>query len=343
MKHIIIGTAGHVDHGKTALIKALTGTDTDRLIEEKLRGISIDLGFAALRLTDELTLGIVDVPGHERFLKNMLAGTGGIDLALLIIAADEGIMPQTREHLAMLELLGIQQGIVVITKIDKVDADWLELVEEDVKQLLAGTFLAAAPLCRVSAVTGAGLEELRRELLTATLKMTPRDSSAPFRLWIDRVFTIKGHGTVATGSVLSGAASVGDSLQLYPAGELLRVRGLESHGVKVETVYAGQRAAINLGGTDAAALERGMVLSAPRRGLVSAVWDLIAEWRQEVTSGTRVRLHLGTGEFLGRVYRFKDQSPRYMRIILEKPLSAGLGDKAIIRQYSPQVLLGGLP
>jgi len=342
VKHIIIGTAGHVDHGKTALIKALTGTDTDRLREEKLRGISIDLGFAALRLNDELTLGIVDVPGHERFLKNMLAGTGGIDLVMLIIAADEGIMPQTREHLAMLELLGIQHGIVVLSKIDKVDNEWLELVEEDVRQLLSDTFLAAAPFCRVSAFTGAGLEELRLELLTEALKITARDSSAPFRLWIDRAFTIKGHGTVVTGSVLSGSAAVGESLQLYPAGEMVRVRGLESHGSKVENINAGQRAAINIGGTPVAALDRGMALSAPRRGLVSHIWDMIAEWRENITSGTRVRLHLGTGEYLGKIYRFKEQSTRYMRIILEKPLAAGLGDRAIIRQYSPQVLLGGV-
>lgn len=341
MKHIILGTAGHVDHGKTALIKALTGTDTDRLKEEKLRGISIDLGFASLRLSDDLTMGIVDVPGHERFLKNMLAGTGGIDMVLLVIAADEGIMPQTREHLAMLELLGIRSGIVVITKIDKADEDWLELVEDEVRQLLVPTFLADAPIVRVSAVTGDGLEKLKQELLTIGGNLTARDSTAPFRLWIDRVFTIKGYGTVVTGSVLSGSTTVGESLLLYPAGEMLRVRGLESHGSKVDSVYAGQRAAINIGGSDADAVERGMVLSAPRRGLVSSNWDMIADWSQEIASGTRVRLHLGTGEFLGRIYRFKDQPLRYARIILEAPLTAGLGDRAIIRRYSPQELLGG--
>lgn len=341
MKHIIIGTAGHVDHGKTALIKALTGTDTDRLKEEKLRGISIDIGFASMRLAEDITLGIVDVPGHERFLKNMLAGTGGIDLVLLVIAADEGVMPQTREHLSMLELLGIRQGIVVLTKVDKVDSEWLELVEEEVKQLLAGTFLATAHVCRVSSVTGAGLEELRQTIKTEIEQLSVRDSDAPFRLWIDRAFTIKGYGSVVTGSVLSGSVSVGENLQLYPAGELLRVRGLESHGSKLEKVVAGQRAAINLGGIDTSALDRGMVLSSPRRGLVSLTWDIIADWRQEVASGTRVRLHLGTGETIGRVYHFKEKPQRYMRLILENPVAAGMGDKAIVRQYSPQVLLGG--
>ncbi|MDR3560988.1 MAG: selenocysteine-specific translation elongation factor [Negativicutes bacterium] len=342
MKHLIIGTAGHVDHGKSALIKALTGTDTDRLKEEKLRGISIDLGFAALRLDEDITLGIVDVPGHERFLKNMLAGTGGIDMAMLVIAADEGVMPQTREHFAMLQLLGIPSGIVVLTKTDKVDQEWLELVEADVKQLVEGSFLASAPFARVSAVSGEGLEQLRQQLLVIAQKTEERDHDAPFRLWIDRSFSIKGYGTVVTGSALSGKVAIGDSLQVYPAGTTLRVRGLESHGLKSEWIIAGQRTAINMGGSDTMGLARGMVLSAPGRGLVSNVWDLIAEWQEEVASGTRVRLHLGTGEFLGRVYYYKERPTRYMRLLLEKPLPGGLGDRAILRLYSPQNLLGGV-
>lgn len=342
MKHIIIGTAGHVDHGKTALIKALTGKDTDRLKEEKARGISIDLGFAALHLGDEITAGIVDVPGHERFLKNMLAGTGGIDMAMLVIAADEGVMPQTREHLAMLELFGVRRGVVVLNKIDKTDAEWQELVLDDIKQLLAGTFLADAPLCRVSAVTGAGLEDLRRALLATAREVTARDTLAPFRLWIDRVFTVKGHGTVVTGSVLSGNVEVGETLAVYTDGSLLRVRGLESHGQKTEYVYAGQRAAINLAGVATENLQRGMVLSSPARGVTGNIWDVEAQWLQEVPSGARVRLHLGTGEFLGRIHHFKDQTADYVRLILEKPLTAGMGDKGIIRQYSPQHLLGGV-
>ncbi|HEY3423538.1 MAG TPA: selenocysteine-specific translation elongation factor [Negativicutes bacterium] len=342
MKYVIIGTAGHVDHGKSALIKALTGTDTDRLQEEKLRGISIDLGFASLALSQELMAGIVDVPGHERFLKNMLAGTGGIDMVMLVIAADEGVMPQTREHLAMLNLYGVQQGLVAINKIDKVDEEWLELVEEDIRSLLADTFLAKAPLCRVSALSGSGVAQLRQTLLTVAQTVTARDSSAPFRLWVDRVFTVKGHGAVVTGSVLSGAASIGDSLQLYPDRQSVRIRGLESHSHKVETIFAGQRAAINIAGVEMSEVERGMSLSEPERGQISNVWDVVVTWHQEVDSGTRIRLHLGTGEFLGRLYQFKNVTNTYMRLMLEKPLAAGAGDRGIIRLYSPQYLLGGV-
>lgn len=341
MKHIIIGTAGHVDHGKTALIKALTGTDTDRLKEEKARGISIDIGFAALTLSEDITAGIVDVPGHERFLKNMLAGTGGIDMALLVIAADEGIMPQTREHLAMLRLFGVSHGLVVINKIDKVDAEWLDLIEEEAGQLVKDTFLAGAPVCRVSAVTRQGLDDLRDVLLAVAEKVTGRDSLAPFRLWIDRTFSAKGYGTVVTGSVLSGNIGIGEGVQLYPGEHSLKVRGLEWHGQKVDRVFAGQRAAINLSGADTAMLARGMALSAASRGAQSSTWDIAGEWLQELTSGVRVRLHLGTGEFLGRLYRFKDMPPRFMRLILEEPLAAGLGDRGIVRLYSPQLLLGG--
>jgi len=342
VKYIIIGTAGHVDHGKSAIIKALTGTDTDRLKEEKLRGISIDLGFAAMELSHEYRAGIVDVPGHERFLKNMLAGTGSIDLAMLVIAADEGIMPQTREHLAMLHLCGIQRGIIVINKIDKVEDEWLALVEEDVECLLKDTFLAYAPVCRVSAITGEGIHELKVSLLSEATKVVPRDSDAPFRLWIDRVFIIKGYGVVVTGSVLSGTAKTGDSLTLYPSGQQVRVRGTESHEHKVEAVVAGQRAAINLVGVDKSKIARGMSLSNDAYGQISNIWDVIAILELPVDSGTRVRLHLGTGEFLGRIYSFKNSSPQYMRLILEGSLAASAGDRGIIRLYSPQLLLGGI-
>lgn len=342
MKHIIIGTAGHVDHGKSAIIKALTGVDTDRLKEEKQRGISIDLGFASLALGDKVMAGIVDVPGHERFLKNMLAGTGGIDLAMLVIAADEGIMPQTKEHLAMLQLYGIKQGLIVINKIDKVDEDWLELIESEVREYVSDTFLKSSPCCKVSATSGVGIAELKTLLTDLAGKIPARNGNAPFRLWIDRVFTIKGHGVVATGSVLSGQASVGDSVMLYPKGEVVRVRGLEWHGKKVDNVSAGQRAAINLAGLEMEQISRGMVLSAVDRGEVSKVWDIAADWRQDVSSGLRVRLHMGTGEFLGRIYSFKDSDNKYMRLILEQPLAAGAGDRGIIRLYSPQHLLGGV-
>jgi selenocysteine-specific elongation factor len=344
MKYVIIGTAGHVDHGKTALIKALTGTDTDRLKEEKARGISIDLGFASLPLAGDITAGIVDVPGHERFLKNMLAGTGGIDLVMLVIAADEGVMPQTREHLAMLGLYGVKAGVVAINKCDKGEPEWLDMVEEDIAGLLADTFLATAPRCRVSAVTGAGLGELRQALATVAAQVGARDSEAPFRLWIDREFSVKGYGAVVTGSALGGTVAAGDSLLLYPAGMPVRVRGLEWHGAKVERIYAGQRAAINLGGADDEAPTRGMALSAPGRGMVSAAWDVAADWLADAqaAAGTRVRLHLGTGEWMGRVYYYKDQPATCARLLLEKPLAGGLGDRGIVRLYSPQHLLGGV-
>ncbi|WP_371375671.1 selenocysteine-specific translation elongation factor [Sporomusa aerivorans] len=342
MKYVIIGTAGHVDHGKSAVIKALTGIETDRLKEEKLRGISIDLGFASLALNEAIVAGIVDVPGHERFLKNMLAGTGGIDLAMLVIAADEGIMPQTREHLAMLQLYGIQRGVIVINKIDKVDDEWLELVESEIREYISDTFLKDAPFCRVSALTGAGIGELKEILAGQAGEIPARDSTAPFRLWIDRVFTIKGHGVVVTGSVLTGSAQIGDSLELQPSGTVVRIRGLEWHGEKVEQICAGQRAAINLAGVETEDIARGMALSAIGRGETGSLWDIKADWQEEVASGVRVRLHLGTGEFLGRVYSFKEANNRYMRLLLEQPLTAGAGDRGIIRLYSPQTLLGGI-
>ena len=342
MKYVIIGTAGHVDHGKSVLIKALTGVETDRLKEEKLRGISIDLGFASLQLAEDMTAGIVDVPGHERFLKNMLAGTGGIDLAMLVIAADEGVMPQTREHLAMLNLYGVKHGIVVVSKIDKTDGDWLELVEEDIRDALAGTFLAQAPFCRVSAVTGEGLTALKQVLGEEARKVAARDRMAPFRLWIDRAFTAHGYGAVVTGSILSGTVRVGDSLLLYPAGMPIRVRGLEWHGEKVEVLSAGQRAAINITGADLTNLGRAMFLSAPERGETDIIWDMIVQWHDEpVPPGTRVRLHTGTGEYIGRAYGFKNQPATYMRLLLEEPMTAGAGDRGILRLYSPQHLLGG--
>lgn len=342
MKYLIIGTAGHVDHGKSALIKALTGVETDRLKEEKQRGISIDLGFASLKISDDIIAGIVDVPGHERFFKNMLAGTGGIDLALLVIAADEGVMPQTREHLAMLELYGLKNGIVVLNKVDKVDGEWLELVEEDVRNILKGTFLAASPFCRVSAVTGEGLLELKNKLGDLAARVEARDSNAPFRLWIDRVFSVKGHGVVVTGSALSGTAKLGDVLHIYPAEKTVRVRGLEWHGEKVAAVAAGQRSAINLAGIDIKNIVRGMLLSDTSRGESSSVWDVVVNWLEEVPTNTRVRLHIGTGEYLGRIYCYKNKPVEYCRLVLEQQLTAGADDRGILRLYSPRQLLGGV-
>lgn len=342
MKHIMIGTAGHVDHGKSALIKALTGIDTDRLQEEKLRGISIDLGFAPLDLSPDVAMDVIDVPGHERFLKNMLAGTGGIDVALLVIAADEGVMPQTREHLAMLNLYGIKQGLVVINKIDKVDDEWLALITEDVERVLTGTFLAGALICPVSATTGEGLPVLKERIVQVAEGVIPRDSAAPFRMWIDRVFTVKGYGVVVTGSVLSGTAQVGDPIILSPSGQSVRIRGLECHGQTTPCIVAGQRAAINIVGVDKEQIRRGMSLTSPNYGQVARIWDVVVDTFQDIASGMRVRLHMGTGEFLGRLFPFKGRDAQYMRLILEEELGASAGDRGIIRLYSPQYLLGGI-
>ena len=344
MKHLIVGTAGHVDHGKTALIKYLTGTDTDRLKEEKNRGISIDIGFAALRCDEDTLMGIVDVPGHERFLKNMLAGTGGIDLTLLVIAADEGVMPQTREHFEMLECFGIQAGLVVITKIDKVDVEWLEMVQEEVKEYLEGTFLSDAPICKVSSVTGEGMEALRQALQEEAAKLVERDRQAPFRLWIDRAFNLKGQGLIVTGSVLSGAARTGDTVVLQPERRQVRIREIESHNQSATEVGAGQRASFNLSGISLAEVERGMLLSEAGYGQKSRGWDALVHWRKPYPSGTRIRFHIGTGEFIGRMARAQgfDARQELVRLYLERPIVAALGDRGLLRRYSPQNLIGGI-
>lgn len=342
MKYLIIGTAGHVDHGKTALVKALTGEDTDRLVEEKRRGISIDLGFAAMSLGPDCQAGIVDVPGHERYLKNMLAGTGGIDLAVLVVAADEGVMPQTREHLAMLHLYGVQQGVIVLTKIDKVEAAWLDLVEEDVRRAVVGTFLASAPLYRVSSLTGQGLAELRCGLTALAQKVPGRDSNGPAKLWLDRAFNVKGHGVVVTGSLLSGRIAPGDMLVLWPADHAVRVRGVQVHGAAVAVALAGQRTALNLSGVERAEVARGMLLTAPGYGQRDRMWDAAVQWLQPVSSGTAVRLHIGTAEYLGKVYYFKNAPRNFCRLVLTEDLVAGIGDRGIVRRQSPQDLLGGV-
>ena len=251
MKNVILGTAGHIDHGKTALIRALTGIDTDRLKEEKERGISIDLGFAHLELSDSLRAGIVDVPGHERFVKNMLAGAGGIDAVLMVVAADEGVMPQTREHLHIVDLLGVENGVVALTKKDLVeDSEWLEMVQVDVQELLTGTSLEDAPLIAVSSTTGEGIPQLRELLVELCERVPGRTSEGPVRLPVDRVFTVEGFGSVVTGTLWSGRIAVGDRLELLPRGFPLRVRGVEVHGESVEAALAGQRTALAVHGDD---------------------------------------------------------------------------------------------
>ncbi|HWR30133.1 MAG TPA: selenocysteine-specific translation elongation factor, partial [Negativicutes bacterium] len=343
MKHLIVGTAGHVDHGKTALIRYLTGTDTDRLVEEKKRGISIDIGFAALCFEKSLTLGIIDVPGHERFLKNMLAGTGGMDMVMLVIAADEGIMPQTREHFEMLQCLGIKRGLVVLSKIDKVDQEWLSLVEEDVKSYLAGTFLMDAPVCKVSTITGEGMTELKAALRLQAETMNERDRNAPFRLWIDRAFNLKGQGLIVTGSVLTGTLKTGEAVSVFPAGIAGKVREIETHNQSALIVGAGQRASINLAGIALSEVGRGMFLSADGYGQTGEIWEAAILWKKYFPSGTRIRFHIGTGEFIGRMsFTKNDTKASLIRLHLEKPISAGLGDRGILRRYSPQDLIGGV-
>src|SRR5206468_540879 len=304
-RHVVVGTAGHIDHGKTSLVKALTGTDTDRLPEEKARGITIDLGFAFLEEPDGLTIEIVDVPGHERFVKNMLAGVGGIDLALLVIAADEGVMPQTREHLAICQLLRIKSGMVALTKTDLAEADWIELVKDDVTRLLDGTFLAGCPIVPVSVKTGQGLPELRQTLARLAAGVSGRATDQTARLPIDRVFTIKGFGTVVTGTLMAGRLAVDDRVEIFPRGIQAKVRGLQVHGHAVSSAQAGQRTAVNLQGVERSAIERGDVL-APVAGLVTtllvdATLELLADAPRPLKARDRVRFHVGTQEVMARV------------------------------------------
>ncbi|HEV8663212.1 MAG TPA: selenocysteine-specific translation elongation factor [Candidatus Methylomirabilis sp.] len=350
MKHIIIGTAGHIDHGKTSLVKALTGIDTDRLKEEKERGISIELGFAHLTLADGLRLGIVDVPGHERFVKTMLAGVGGIDLVILVIAADEGIMPQTREHLHICRLLQIPRGLVALTKRDLVDPDWLEMVAEEIRIFLKGTFLEGAPILPVSATTGAGLEELKAALGALAAEAEPKRVEGIFRLPIDRVFTMRGFGTVITGTLLAGSVKVGDEVVVLPEGARSRVRRLQVHGETVEQAFAGQRTAVNLPGVEVSSIARGSLLCFPGAFRPSTAMDasltLLADAPRPLKNRSRVRLHLGTSELLARVILLdreeldRGQSAT-VHLRLESPGAALPQDRFVIRSYSPAVTIGG--
>jgi selenocysteine-specific elongation factor len=350
MKHVVVGTAGHIDHGKTSLVKALTGTDTDRLPEEKARGITIDLGFAFLEEPDGLTIEIVDVPGHERFVKNMLAGVGGIDLAMLVIAADEGVMPQTREHFAICSLLHIRSGLVVLTKTDLVEPDWLELVREDVAGLARGTFLDGGPIVAVSAKTGEGIEELRAALRDLAAKVPSRGTDQLPRLPIDRVFTIKGFGTVVTGTLMAGRVRVDDRVEVFPAGLQAKVRGLQTHSRSVTEASAGQRTAVNLQGVERAAVERGNVLGLAGTlvpaVLVEGTLELLPDAPRPLKTRDRVRVHAGTSELMARVLLLERQElapgqSAFARFRLEAPLVALPGDRFVIRSYSPMVTIGG--
>ncbi|MFQ5883059.1 MAG: selenocysteine-specific translation elongation factor [Candidatus Methylomirabilales bacterium] len=350
MKHIIVGTAGHIDHGKTTLVKALTGIDTDRLKEEKERGISIELGFAFLRLAEGVTLGIVDVPGHERFVKTMLAGVGGIDLVILVIAADEGVMPQTREHLYICELLGIRRGLVALTKKDLVDSEWLALVTEEIRAFLTGTFLQEAPILPVSATSGDGLSELRHALATLAAETRPKRTDGIVRLPIDRVFTIRGFGTVITGTLWTGSLAVGDEVTVLPNDLRSRVRRLQVHNESVERALAGQRTAVNLPGLETHRIERGDILCLPNTlrptTSLEAALALLPDAPKVLTNRARVRFHLGTAEVLARVILLDKEEVNpgeeaYVHLRLERPTTALLHDRYVLRSYSPTLTIAG--
>jgi selenocysteine-specific elongation factor len=346
---VIVGTAGHIDHGKTSLIRALTGVDTDRLPEEKRRGITIELGFAPLRLDGLEPIGIVDVPGHEAFVRTMLAGATGIDVALLVVAADEGVMPQTREHLAILSLLGVRGGVVALTKSDLVDEDWLALVADDLRDTLAGTALADAPIVPTSAATGAGLDALRAALAAAVRGVPAREGSDLFRLPVDRVFTVRGTGTVVTGTVWSGELERDQIVRILPGGATARVRVLQQHGGPVASVGPGARAAVALVGVEVADVPRGSVL------VVDAAWEPTDRMRAQVTvlddaamvlgPRTRVQLHLGTTSVPVRVVAaggaLEPGASASARVVLEQPLVARAGDRFVLRALSPARTIGG--
>jgi selenocysteine-specific elongation factor len=350
MKHIIVGTAGHIDHGKTALVKALTGIDADRLEEEKRRGITIDLGFAHLQLTPGLRLGFVDVPGHERFVKNMLAGVGGIDLLLFVVAADESVKPQTREHFEICRLLGIPRGVIALTKADLVDGDILDLVRMEVEELVAGSFLEKAPMVPVSSKTGAGLDGLRSELARVAAEVPEKNSAGYLRLPIDRVFSVKGFGTVVTGTLISGSVAKEEEVEVYPLGRRLRVRGVEVHGEKTGRAVAGQRTALNLADIEPAELARGQVLSEPGRFRAVTRVDCRLELlpsAKPLKNRAPVHFHSGTAEIeaevrlLDRSAALKPGGSAWVRIVLREPALLLPGDRFIIRMFSPVVTIGG--
>src|SRR2546423_1175138 len=353
MKSIIVGTAGHIDHGKTALVKALTGIDADRLQEEKRRGITIDLGFAHAEWSgtsgERLRFGFVDVPGHERFVRNMLAGVGGIDLVLLVIAADEGIKPQTREHFDICRLLGIRHGIAVLTKSDMVDAETLEVVHLEVADFLTGSFLEHSPIVSVSALKSTGLDELKRQLVRIAGELPSRDSNAIARLPIDRVFTMKGFGTVVTGTLIAGTIHTEDELQLFPAQKRVRVRGVQVHGASTEKAVAGERTALNLAGVDKHELERGMVLASPGMLQTSSRIDVqlsLLPSAKPLKNGARVHLHAFASETIATVNlhennQLKPAAEAFAQLRLRAPLLLVPGDRFIIRQFSPVITIGG--
>ncbi len=350
MKQIVLGTAGHIDHGKTSLIRALTGIETDRLKEEKRRGITIELGFAHMELPGGKLLGIVDVPGHEKFVKNMVAGATGIDIVALVVAADEGVMPQTREHLEICSLLDIHYGLVVFTKTDMVEDEWLELVKEETADYLAGSFLADAPMVEVSSVTGKGIEEMKGILDDLAGKIPEKESGHIFRLPIDRVFSMKGFGTVVTGTCISGHISVGGEVTVYPQVVDSRVRGIQVHGREVESAGPGLRTAVNLQGLERAIIERGSIVAGKGElrptFMVDVELGLLESASRKVKNRSKVRFHTGTSEIISTVVlldrdELEPGGRCYAQIRLDSPIAVLRGDKFVIRSYSPIRTIGG--
>jgi selenocysteine-specific elongation factor len=353
MKSVIVGTAGHIDHGKTALVKALTGIDADRLEEEKRRGITIDIGFAHLELPSEtgeqIRLGFVDVPGHERFVRNMLAGIGGIDLVLLVISADEAIKPQTVEHFDICRLLSIRRGILVLTKSDLVDAESLDVVRLEVQEFVRGSFLEGAPIVSVSSKTSAGLDELKRELSLAATEVPAKSTAALFRLPVDRVFTMKGFGTVVTGTLLSGSVSKDAELELFPSGKHVRVRGVQVHGAAADKAVAGERTALNLSGVSGDDLARGMTLAQPDLLRPTKTLDVslsLLKTAKPLKDRARAHFHAYTSETIAEVVilegkQVKPGETAFVQLRLTEPVLLVPGDRFILRQFSPVVTIGG--
>ncbi len=350
MKHIIIGTAGHVDHGKTCLTRALTGVDTDRLKEEQKRGITIEIGFAQLTLPNGQTASIIDVPGHEKFIRNMLVGAAGMDVVLMVIAADEGFMPQTREHLGILSLLGVQNGIIVITKADMVEEEWLEAIEEEAREDVQGTFLENAPMIAVSSYTGQGIEALKQLIVQLVEGAEQRNQDRPFRLPVDRVFSVDGFGTVVTGTLLEGSMTVGDEVCIYPDEKKARIRGLQNHDVPEQRVEAGMRVAVNLSGVDKADLKRGDTLARPGSMTLSRQMDvqlvMLRDAPYPIKNDSQLHFHHGTRELVCKCVllgtdKLEAGETGYAQLRFDQPVAVKNGDPYVVRFFSPAVTVGG--
>lgn len=348
--HAVLGTAGHIDHGKSSLVKALTGTDPDRFKEEQERGMTIDIGFAEYKTPDGVDVGLIDVPGHERFIRNMVAGAAGMDIVMLVIAADDSVMPQTREHLEIMTLLGLQRGCVVITKIDMVDDEMVELVEEEVKEFVEGTFLDGAPILKCSPITGEGLEVVRETVHELVRQIPPRDWDGVFRMPVQRSFTIKGHGTVVTGVPLAGRVEVGDHLEVLPSGASCRVRGLHVHHQPADHGGAGLRTAVNISDIGWRDVHRGDVLAKPgffsSTDLVEARFTLLPSWKGPLKDNSPIRFHVGCTEALGRLIlldskRLEPGDDALVQIRLDEKVVVAPGDHYLVRLASPERTLGG--